>query len=109
EEGHDLALGHLERDTLEHENDVIVDDLDVVDAEYRLSRRQRGGRRCHHRLRECACRLRPCGHQLVTRQPCVIFFSAAYLAAASLTMGAITASSEVIQSDATFHFLPSQV
>src|SRR5262249_53972760 len=48
-------------------------------------------------------------HQLVTRHPGVIFFSAAYLAAASLTIGAITESSDVIQSDARFHFLPSQV
>jgi hypothetical protein len=48
-------------------------------------------------------------HQLVTRHPGVICFSAAYLAAASLTMGAIMESSAVIQSDAIFHFLPSQV
>ena len=38
-----------------------------------------------------------------------MFFSAAYFAAASLTMGAIMESSAVIQSDAIFHFLPSQV
>ena len=37
------------------------------------------------------------------------FFSAAYFAAASLTMGAIMESSAVIQSEAIFHFLPSQV
>jgi hypothetical protein len=48
-------------------------------------------------------------HQFVITQPVVIFFSAAYFAAASLTMGAITESSAVIQSDAIFHFLPSQV
>src|SRR5262245_4381307 len=48
-------------------------------------------------------------HKLVTRHPGVIFFSAAYLAAASLIIGAITESSDVIQSDARFHFLPSQV
>jgi hypothetical protein len=47
--------------------------------------------------------------QFVIRQPTVIFFSAAYFAAASLTMGAIMESSAVIQSDAMFHFLPSQV
>ena len=41
--------------------------------------------------------------------PGVIFFSAAYLAAASLTIGAITLSSEVYQSDVIFQFLPSQV
>ena len=48
-------------------------------------------------------------HQFVITQPVVIFFSAAYFAAASLTMGAITESSAVIQSDEIFHFLPSQV
>src|SRR5215510_6581192 len=47
--------------------------------------------------------------QCVNRQPVVIFFSAAYLAAASLTMGAITLSSLVYQSDEIFHSLPSQV
>src|SRR5215471_21512316 len=43
------------------------------------------------------------------RQPVVIFFSAAYFAAASLTIGAMMESSAVIQSDVMFHFLPSQV
>jgi len=47
--------------------------------------------------------------QFVTTQPVVIFFSAAYLAAASLTIGAMMESSALIQSDAIFHFLPSQV
>src|ERR1700745_2426381 len=46
-------------------------------------------------------------HQFLPRHPGVIFFSAAYFAAASLTMGAIMESSAVIQSDAMFHFLPS--
>src|SRR5262249_36630672 len=56
-------------------------------------------------------RVRLCsrGHQCVMMQPGVIFFSAAYFAAASLTMGAIMESSAMIQSDAIFHFLPSQV
>ena len=45
--------------------------------------------------------------QFVNRQPVVIFFSAAYLAAASLTMGAMTLSSLVYQSDAIFQSLPS--
>src|SRR6516225_5274439 len=47
--------------------------------------------------------------QCVNRQPVAIFFSAAYLAAASLTMGAITLSSLVYQSDEIFQSLPSQV
>src|SRR6266545_7006334 len=47
--------------------------------------------------------------QFVNRQPVVIFFSAAYLAAASLTMGAMTLSSLVYPSDAIFQSLPSQV
>lgn len=48
-------------------------------------------------------------HQFVMRQPVVIFFSAAYFAAASLTIGAMMESSAVIQSDVMFHLLPSQV
>jgi hypothetical protein len=47
--------------------------------------------------------------QFVITQPAVIFFSAAYFAAASLTMGAIMESSAVIQPDTMFHFLPSHV
>ena len=43
--------------------------------------------------------------QFVNRQPVAIFFSAAYLAAASLTIGAITLSSLVYQSDVIFQFL----
>jgi hypothetical protein len=39
------------------------------------------------------------GCQWIIKQPVVIFFSVAYLAAASLTMGAITLSSLVYQSD----------
>src|SRR5262245_24381638 len=50
-----------------------------------------------------------CPNQLVARHPGVIFFSAAYLAAASLTMGAITLSSDSYQSDVMLQFLPSQV
>jgi hypothetical protein len=37
------------------------------------------------------------------------FFSSAYLVAASLTIGAITLSSLVYQSDEMFQFLPSHV
>src|SRR6267378_2080439 len=43
------------------------------------------------------------------RQPVAIFFSAAYLAAASFTIGAITESSETYQSEVIFQFSPSQV
>jgi hypothetical protein len=46
--------------------------------------------------------------QLVAKHPGVMFFSAAYFAAVSLTMGAITLSSLVYQSDVIFQFLPSQ-
>ena len=35
EQRHDAAARHLERDALEHQNDVIVDDLDVVDRQDR--------------------------------------------------------------------------
>jgi hypothetical protein len=112
----DLALGNLKRHALEHEDDVIVDHLDIVDG-----KDGRGGCRCDtigararaqrkrrwRRLLQIA--IGRDRHQLVTRHPGVSFFSAAYLAAASFTIGAITESSDVIQSDATFHFLPSQV
>jgi len=33
QDGHDAAFGHLQRDTLEHEDHVVVDDLDAVDVE----------------------------------------------------------------------------
>jgi hypothetical protein len=42
-------------------------------------------------------------------QPAAMFFSAAYVAAASLTMGAITLSALTYQSDVICQFLPSQV
>jgi hypothetical protein len=41
--------------------------------------------------------------------PAAIFFSAAYFAAASLTIGAITLSSDSYQSEVIFQALPSQV
>jgi hypothetical protein len=37
EEGDDLALGDLEADPLEHEDDVLVDDLEVLYGEHRAS------------------------------------------------------------------------
>jgi hypothetical protein len=43
------------------------------------------------------------------KQPLMNFFSAAYLAAASVTIGAITLSSLTYQSDVIFQLLPSQV
>ena len=39
----DATLRHFERDTLEHQDDVVVDDLDVIDKERR--RRLGTGRR----------------------------------------------------------------
>ncbi len=33
QDGDDAALGHLQRDTLEHQDHVVVDDLDAVDVE----------------------------------------------------------------------------
>jgi len=33
QDGHDAALRHLQRDALEHEDHVVVDDLDAVDVE----------------------------------------------------------------------------
>ena len=114
---HDLALGNLERHPFEHEDDVIIDHFDIVDREDRRSGWRRsdtiGGRARAQRRRRWRRLLQIAigmdRHQLVTRHPGVSFFSAAYLAAASFTIGAITESSDVIQSDVTFHFLPSQV
>ncbi len=115
EQRHDLALGHVERHALEHEDDVVVDDLDVVD---RRGSARRGRLTDGCRWRKAAALPPPparCDrfgrdrHQLVAGSPAVIFFSAAYLAAASLTIGAITLSSLVYQSDVIFQFLPSQV
>src|SRR5262249_48752157 len=95
----------------------IVDHFDIVDGEdgrsawrgcdtvVGFARRERSGG--WGRLLQIA--IGRDRHQLVTRHPGVSFFSAAYLAAASFTIGAITESSDVIQSDVTFHFLPSQV
>ena len=39
EQRHDPALRHLQRHALQHEDDVVVDDLDVVDDEDRLGGR----------------------------------------------------------------------
>ncbi len=33
QEGGDLAVGHLQRDALEHQDDVVVNDLDAVDVD----------------------------------------------------------------------------
>src|SRR6516164_4263624 len=114
---HDLALGNLERHPLEHEDDVIVDYFDIVDREDGRSAWRRsdtiGGRARAQRRRRWRRLLHIAiwmdRHQLVTRHPGVSFFSAAYFAAASLTMGAITLSSLVYQSDEIFQSLPSQV
>jgi hypothetical protein len=45
EEGDDAAFRHLERHALQHQDDVVVDDLDVVDRQIRAGR---GLRRCGH-------------------------------------------------------------
>ena len=36
--GHDAAFGHLQRDALEHQDHVVVDDLDAVDVENNVFR-----------------------------------------------------------------------
>ena len=33
QDGNDLAVGHVERDALEHQDHVVVDDLDAIDIE----------------------------------------------------------------------------
>src|SRR5215469_8572462 len=113
----DVAPGDLKRHALEHEDDVIVDNVDIVDGEDRhggCCRCDTIGGRAHAQRRRRTCRLLHIAigmdrHQLVTRHPSVSFFSAAYFAAASLTMGAITLSSLEYQSDVIFQSLPSQV
>jgi hypothetical protein len=42
EQGHDGALRHGQRHALQHEDDVVVDDLDVVQGEDRRGRILRG-------------------------------------------------------------------
>src|SRR5262245_45976881 len=119
EQRHDVPPGHAERNALQDQDDVVVDDFDVVDGENRRGPGGRrgtdmGGSRSWARGRRRRRRLPVIrlgfdgGHQLVARHPGVMLFSAAYFAAASLTMGAITLSSLTYQSDVIFQFLPSQ-
>src|SRR5262249_39915605 len=44
EQRHDLSPRHLERYALQHQDHVVVDDLDVVDGQVRRGRRRRYGR-----------------------------------------------------------------
>jgi hypothetical protein len=61
EQRHDLTLSDVQAETAEHEDDVVVDDLDIVDREQRR-RRGRDGRRGRmsslrtgrHRIRHAA-------------------------------------------------------
>jgi hypothetical protein len=43
QQGDDAALRHLQRYALQHQDDVVVDDLDVLDREDRLTRPALGG------------------------------------------------------------------
>src|SRR5262249_26780089 len=70
--------------------------------------RRDGRRRRRRRLPDTARRVDRHDSQFV-RQPVLSFLSVAYFAAVSFTMGAITESSDVYQSDVTCQFLPSQV
>ena len=121
EQSDDLARAHLQRDALEHQDDVVVDDLDVVDRRigataestaFRLpfAGSPRGGRRRHRRLLAVWRPPWPASAISSSQQPTVIFFSAAYLAAASLTMGRSTVVvSRCTSRNVMFQFLPSQV
>src|SRR6266550_9155661 len=124
----DPALRHFERYALEHEDDVVVDDLDVVDRKVRLGHARRCGRRgvcrCGHGseswLRAGQTHLslsqrrgegREC-RKLVAQASLpqsrgVMPFSLAYAAADCSTIDRTSSRSGWIQSVITFHCLPS--
>jgi hypothetical protein len=52
EQRDDAAFGHVERHAAQHEDDVIVDDLDVVDRKRNRSRGLRLRRHRGHRLHD---------------------------------------------------------
>src|SRR2546430_5784974 len=85
EQRDDLALLHLERHPLEHQDDVVVDDLDIADRQIRA----RGD------------------HFSFEQSRGAMPFSLAYCAAEASTIGRTIDWSEAIQSVITFHFLPS--
>ena len=58
EQGHDRALRHLEAQAAQHQDDVVVDDLDVAHAEQRRGGWRRwGGEGCFDRFGHELCRL----------------------------------------------------
>ena len=111
EEGDDAPRGDPERDALQHQDDVIVDHLDVVDRQQNRARAwvQRHVRKRLHSssfrrlLNKVSRRLSELPQHLRT----VRFFSLACFAAASSTIGRTMALSGWIQSVRTFHLAPS--
>jgi len=115
QDGHDAAFGHLQGDAFEHEDHVVVDHLDAVDVENDVgfvhgTSLWRGGvpGPCPAR-NHCVKPSRPHHDWQSAGVRGVSFFSAAYLAAAALTMGLMICSSPCIQSLVIFQALPSQV
>ena len=107
-----LPLGTVQRDALQHQDHVVVDDLDVVDGRDRAPAMPAPDLMRSTPVPEgggvTAPRHRALGATISSiRQRGVIFFSAAYLAAASLTIGRMTLSSELYQSEVIFQSLPS--
>ena len=106
EQRDDAALGNLERDALEHQDDVVVDDLDVVDDEQRpghlrpgpLGRLgERGG---HPQAPRCA--QPPFAHSRGLMPFCF-----AYSLADASIIGRTTSFIGVIQSETNDHCSPS--
>ena len=120
---------HLQRHALQHQDDVVVDDLDVLDREDRLGRALRASwqaragfdtyvghewscsRAVSEREAASAASLhfvsqdRRCAQLSLEQSRGVIFFSAAYLADTSLTSGSVISWLAVYQSEMIFHCL----
>ena len=98
EQSHDAALGHLQGHAFQHQDHVVVNDLDAVDIQNNLGRTH-GGVRLHASDQDW--------QSAPVRR--VSFFSAAYLSAVALTSGFKICSSACIQSEVNSQALPFQV
>ena len=98
EQSHDAALGHLQGNAFQHEDHVVVNDLDAVDIQNNVGR-------THGCVRFNA------SDQDWQSAPVrrVSFFSAAYLSAVALTSGFKICSSACIQSEVNSQALPFHV
>src|SRR5690606_7092914 len=105
---HDAAFGHLQRHSFQHQDDVVVDDLDAVHVEQHLVGLDSGGSGHGGSGTDGRRRGAPAaGSHQPSHLRGVMFFSLAYLAAASFTSGRVTDLSDWYQSDTTLNSLPS--